>query len=559
VAGLLVSGLATSGGIQAATAAAAVTKASLSSSLRANGSSSVSITMDNESGETWPCGFNPFNPAVNGDGLSFGEVYEELVFVDSLKSGATTPWLASAYSWADGDKVLTFTIRSGIKWSDGQPFSAQDVAFTFDLLKKYPALDLTSVWSVLSSVSLKGSNQVVFQFKSSAVPYFYYIADQVPIVPEHIWSKISNPVDYLDAAPIGTGPYEMQKCTPENIVYQKNPNYWQKGLPKIQTVYYPSFTSNDPANEELANGTAQWGSQFVPNIQGYYLSKSKNYHDWFPPIASVSIFFDLKNPVLSNVAVRQAMAYAINRPLVSNIGEYGYEPAANQTDIATPTFSSWLDQGLANQYGYGFNPSKAKSILEKAGFKEVGGVMQKGSTKLSFSIINVGGFSDWVADMSVIQQELKAVGIQIKPENLSEATYDTDLYDGEFQLAYGDETGGPSPYYELRQLLYSHNSAPIGTAASTDWERYSDPATDALIDEYAATTSPATQRTITDDLEKVMLSQVPIIPVVEEVDWYQYDTANVGGWATPANPFAQPAIYIVPDVGVMLLHLYPTS
>jgi len=82
------------------------------------------------------------------------------------------------------NKTLTFTVRSGVKWSDGVPFSAADVLYTFNLLKKYPALDLNAVWSVLSSVSSTG-DKVTFDFKSAAVPYFYYIADQVPIVPQH--------------------------------------------------------------------------------------------------------------------------------------------------------------------------------------------------------------------------------------------------------------------------------------------------------------------------------------------------------------------------------------
>ena len=65
--------------------------------------------------------------------------------------------------------------------------------------------------------------------------------------------------------------------------YTKNPNYWQKGLPKIDTVYYPAFTSNDPANQQLASGKAQWGSQFIPNIKAYYSSKSADNHYWFAP------------------------------------------------------------------------------------------------------------------------------------------------------------------------------------------------------------------------------------------------------------------------------------
>jgi peptide/nickel transport system substrate-binding protein len=521
---------------------------------RARTTATTSVTISNEQGTTWTCGFNPFNPDVNF--LSFGTVYEELVFVNPLRSGATTPWLASAWTWTNHNKTLTFTIRPGVKWSDGKPFSAADVLYTFKLIKSHPGLDLNAAWSVLRSVTQKG-NKVTFTFKTSAVPYFFFIAGQTPIVPKHIWSSISNPVTYKDSKPLGTGPYKMSSCSPQVIKYGKNSSYWQAGLPKIDTVYYPAFTSNDPANQQLASGKAQWGSQFIPNIKAYYLSKSSDNHIWFPPVANVSIFVNLTDPILKNVAVRKAIAYAIDRSRVSKIGEYGYEPAANQTGIVTPTFSSWVDKGLAAKVGY--NPAKAVSILQKAGFKKSGGVFHTPSGKpLSFTIINIGGYSDWVASVQIIQQELKAVGIKITPENLSSTTYDADNYNGKFQLSYnGNETPGPAPYYELREILYSKNSAPIGKSASSNWERYSNPAVDRLIDQYGATTSSATQHTIVRKLEAVMVNELPVIPVTEGVDWYQYNTKSITGWVTQGNPYARPAAYETPDWGVVLLHLRP--
>jgi peptide/nickel transport system substrate-binding protein len=513
------------------------------------------LTISDESGALWTCGFNPFNSSVSW--LDFGPVYEPLVFVDSLQSGKTTPWLASSYAWSNGNKTVTFTIRSGVKWNDGQPMSAADVNFTFNLLKKYPALDINSVWSVLSSVTQSG-NQVVMNFKSAAVPYFYYIADQVPIVPEHIWSKLSNPVTFNDPKPVATGAYTVQ-CKPQQITFLANKHYWQPGLPKIAQVNEPAFTSNDPANTYLATGQAQWGSQYIPSIKTFYLDKNPNYHIWFPPTASVSIFINQKDPILSNVAVRQAMAFAIDRQKVSQVGESGYEPAGNQTGIVTPTFSSWMDSSQATQYGYSYNPTKAIAMLKAAGFKMgANGIFTTPAGKpLSFNVINEGGFSDWVASMQIIQTDLKAVGIQITPENLTGTSYNNALYNGQFQLAYYDETGGPSPYYEFRQWLYSANSAPIGKQASTNWERYSSPATDALINQYATTTSTATQQNIINQLQLVMLKDVPLIPITEAVNWYQYDTSKFTGWATPSDPFALPAAYATPDLGIMLLHLAP--
>jgi peptide/nickel transport system substrate-binding protein len=544
-------------GLLAAALAACGGSSPSSGSGSASGPSGT-LTISNEQGTLWTCSFNPFNPSNLAQGVTFGQVYEPLAFVNTLQSGKTTPWLATAWAWGDGNKTLTFTIRNGVKWNDGTPMTAADVAFTFNLLKKFPGLDVDSVWSVLSSVTQQG-DKVQMTFKNAAVPYFYYIADQTPIVPQHIWSSIANPVSYADASPVATGAFMVKPCTAQNITYVANPHYWQPGEPKLAKVLYPAFTSNDPANTYLATGQAQWGSQFIPNIQSFYTSKNPDNHFWFPPIANVSLIPNLTVPGLNNAAVRQAMAYAIDRNRVSQIGEYGYEPPANQTGIVTPTFSSWQDTSAASQYNYTYNPAKAKQVLTSAGFKMgSNGIFVSPSGKpLSFTVINIGGYSDWVASMQVIQQDLKAVGIQITPDNLSQNDFLARLYNGDYQLAYNNETGGPSPYYEFRQWLYSANSAPIGKQAASNWERYSNPATDALINQYAATTSQAQQQQIVDQLEEVMLKDVPFIPVTEEVAWYQYNTGKFSGWVTQSNPYAVPAAYFYPDMGQVLLHLAP--
>ena len=533
--------------------------ASSAPSSTASGQTSANsvLTISNENGALWTCGFNPLNASDNL--LSVGFIYEPLVYVNPLQNAKTTPMLASSWTWGAGNKSLTFTIRSGVTWSDGTPMTAADVAYTFNLIKKYPALDLTGDWSVLSSVTATG-NTVTMNFSTVAVPYFYYIADQTPIVPEHIWSKIANPTTAPITNPVGTGPFLMSKCSPANITYTANPHYWQPGLPKISKIQYPAYTSNTTANNDLANGTAQWGAQYIPAIDTFYTSKSPDYHYWFPPTVNVSLVPNLTNPLLANVKVREAMSYAIDRQKVSTIGESGYEPPANQTGIVTPTFSSSLDNAAVSAWGNGYDPAKATSLLESAGFHMgSNGIMTNAAgQQLSFTLINIGDYSDWVASVQVIQQELKAVGIAIAPDNLSNTDYDADFYYGKYQLAYADQgTFGPSAYYELNNWLNSANTAPIGKVAGTNWERYSNPATDKLLDEYATTTDPAAQQSILNQVEQVMVTDVPIIPVVEAVDWYQYDTGAFTGWPTPGNPYAQPSAYSYPDNEQVLLHLAP--
>ena len=99
--------------------------ASLGSASDQKTAKTTTVTISNEQGTTWTCGFNPLN--ANLIAWSFGPVYEPLVYVNPLKSGATTPWLASAYAWSNNNRTLTLTIRSGVKWTDGKPMTAADV------------------------------------------------------------------------------------------------------------------------------------------------------------------------------------------------------------------------------------------------------------------------------------------------------------------------------------------------------------------------------------------------------------------------------------------------
>lgn len=512
------------------------------------------VTIANVAGQTWPCQFNPFNPSVNGEAIGF--VYEPLVFVNVLKNGATTPMLASSFKWAPDKKSIVFTIRSGVKWSDGKPLTANDVAFTFNLMKKNSSLDLYSLWTGagLKSVAASG-NDVTMTFSQPAQPYFFNFANQVGIVPEHIWSTgepAAKPNTWADTKPVGTGPFTVSSCSANNIEYVANPSYWQKGKPYVQKVEYPAYLDNNPANLDLQTNKAQWGGQYIPNIDQFYKSKSPDNNYWFPPTSNVSIFPNNKTGPTAKLAVRQAIAYALDREQVSKIGESGYEPASNQAGIVTPTFDKYLDTSALSASGYDKqNTDKAKQLLQQAGYSQ--------SNPLKLSIITVTGYTDWDASLAVIKQQLAKVGIKLSVQDMQQQSYNSKLFTGKYQLAYAVEGGyGPTPYYELRQQLYSKNSAPIGQNANSNYERYENPAVDKLFDQYASA-SESDQVSIIKQISAKMISDVPIIPVTEAVDWYQYNTKDLAGWPTKDNPYAQPAPYNTPDVGQVLTQLYSKS
>jgi peptide/nickel transport system substrate-binding protein len=270
-------------------------------------------------------------------------------------------------------------------------------------------------------------------------------------------------------------------------------------------------------------------------------------------VTNVEIFpnLDPSHKATSTLAVRQAIASAIDRSQISAIGEGGQQPAANQTGVVVPTFQKYFDSDALTAAGYDKpNVAKATQLMASAGYST--------SKPLKLTIITIAGYTDWDASLAVIKQELKPIGINLTVDDLAAQTYDDQLFNGNYDLAYYGEAGGPSPYYELRQILDSANTAPIGKQANSNYERYKNPAIDALFQQYP-TADDAGQVAIIKQIEAAMLKDIPIIPTTESVDWFQYNTSDLEGWPTKDNPYAQPAAFNVPDAEQVLLHLYSKS
>lgn len=203
------------------------------------------MTVSVEQQPTWVRNFNPLGgssrfPTING-------IYEPLMVYNTIK-GELVPWLATDYKWSDGDKKLTLTIREGVKWSDGQPFSAKDVAFTFNLFKNTKGLQgsggqaMNGDTAYVDSVKATDDKTVEFTFKQVFAPGLYDILNQ-NIVPEHIWKDVADPAKFANENPVGTGPF-TEVSVFQNQVYQvnKNPNYWQAGKPNDQWYAFPSLS-----------------------------------------------------------------------------------------------------------------------------------------------------------------------------------------------------------------------------------------------------------------------------------------------------------------------------
>ena len=239
-----------------------------------------------------------------------GFVYEPLMQYNILKAGQIYPWLATSWTWSNGGKTLTLQTRPGVTWSDGKPFSASDVAFTFNLMKRYPALNVYGL--TFKSAAAPSTNEATITFANPAYGQLYVIS-QVLIVPEHIWLNVKNPVTYTAPNPVGTGPMTVESVTTQAITLTKNPHYWQPGLPKVPKVIVSQFASNTAGALSMEQGNGDWAWLDMPDYQKLFTSKNPNNHVYLPPIGDQFFLMNVKRYPFGEAAVRKALSLALYR------------------------------------------------------------------------------------------------------------------------------------------------------------------------------------------------------------------------------------------------------
>lgn len=498
--------------------------------------------------------FNPFSP---NQLYAVMYMYEPLYVVSAL-SGSQTPWLATSYRWIT-PKELRFTLRKGVKWSDGSPFTAKDVVFTFNLLRRYPALDLNGVWSVLKSVSSSG-NAVTFDFRTADIPYFDFIAT-TPIVQAAQWSRVKNPVTFTNDRPVVTGPYVLDKFRTTEVMLKKNPDYWQKSKIRVPKIEYLALQGNQTSDLMLSEGKFDMANLFTPNIQKTYVDQNPAaYHYWFPLTAPVTLRMNLAKFPFDRLRFREAMAYGINRETLYKQGEYGYEPPANQSLLAPSQQGQWLDAALQKKYPYSFNPAKAASLLSQIGLRKnaQGLLTGPGGKPLTISIEAPTGWTDWIQDCEIIKRDLGRLGITVHVLTPSVTTDMNNMATGNYDMALMYENAYSNPWFVYDQLLSSRESAPIGQPAVSNYERWINPQTDRLLRSFASTPNPALQKKILYQLETILYTKIPVLDLVYSAEWNEYQTNHYVGWPTKKNPYAMPA-NIYPDNLLIITRLRPAT
>lgn len=549
------------GGLIAATgAAAAVAPAAIGAVAQDD---AVMLTANNEQQATWIRNFNPLlseNVSCRWPTL-FG-IYEPLFVWNTIKAEAV-PWLAKEWSFSEDNLVLTMTLQDGVTWSDGTPFTANDVAFTWNLLKDNEALPGNGARGPmprLESIEATDDATVVFTFNEVFTIAQYEIGGQV-IVPEHIWSTIDDPVTYTNEEPIGTGPFtEVTRFEAQIFELGANPSYWQEGKPAIPGIRLPTFPSNDAVQLAGINGELDWQANFIPDIENVYVSKDPEHHNyWFPPTgAVVHLYLNTDIAPFDNVDVRKAVSMAIDRQQICDIAMFGYTHPADATGLSD-AFDSWKSEEAKAATWTTFNVDEANALLDAAGLAMDGDVRKTADgTPLEYDLNVVSGWSDWVQSCEIMARSLAEIGIKATVQPYDQTTWQTRVQEGDFTMSIGWSSQGATVWNFYRGCMSTETKKPIGESGTENWQRYANPEADELLAAFASTSDDAEQREIANQLQAIYAENAPAVPLFPGPQWGEFNNSRITGFPSEEDPYAILSTY-ASERGIVLTNLTPVE
>lgn len=485
--------------------------------------------------------FNPYSP----NPLTTFWLYEPLI----IKNGLTceeTPWLATKAEWTD-EKTLVIEVRDGVKWSDGKPFTANDVAFTFNLAKQYPGMDKAGVWTETfgapaTSVTAEG-NTVTMAFSGNAAAKYDEIIKQ-KMLPEHVYSKVGDPTKYIDKKPVSTGPYELGSFNGRRLVLDRRPDYWQADKVKVQKIVQEGQYDASQAALKLRAGEldAYWGE--IPNPEKTFVSADKKTnHFYYAPNGMTILTGNLEKKPFDDPKFREAISYAMDKEAMSTKATYGVMKPASQTGLKLPSMEKLLpDQYQGKENVLPFDTAKANQLLDAAGYaKGADGkrTLPDGSPlALNFSV--QAGWIDYQAIADVVAKGLNDVGVATKVTASAPEAIDDQKKTGEFQVMLEYLHGGCELARNIGAKL-SSTQVPTQKEILPNVGRFSDPAVDATVTALGAATDEGTQRAELGKLVDVMMTQYPVTSLIYAPTRLIYRTDKATGWPSEQDPYANPS------------------
>ncbi len=435
------------------------------------------------------------DPRIGIDSQS--ERIDELIFDSLVRKDShfnLRPWLAQ--SWETPDPLTyIFHLRSGVRFHNGQPLTARDVKWTFDSLSNGSVLSTkTAAYQYVKEIEARDQHTVVFHLKEPFAALLWNLSDgAIGIVP------YGSGKDFY-RTPIGSGPFKFVKNEQDNeVIVERNDDYWAE-KPRVERVRFAVIPDTTTRALELRKGTADLAINALTADMLVSLRREKALRiDEGPGTSLNYLAFNLRDPILRDVRVRQALAYAIDRePML----HYLWRGTARPADSILPP-QHWAY--TSNVAHYPHDPAKARALLDAAGYPTRNGIRFRLTIKTSTEET-----SRLIA--AVLQQQFREVGVDLQIHTFEFATFFSDIVKGAYQM------------YTLRWVGYSNQDPDVFEYAfhtasfppkRANRSYYSNPQVDAWIEEGRKQVDPAKRAAIYQKVQRQLAIDLPNIDL-----WY---------------------------------------
>ena len=507
-----------------------------------------------------------WNPYAIGSNHQNGAnlIYEPLAYYSAF-ADKWYMWLAESYQFTPDFKQLTIKTRSGIKWSDGTPFSAEDVAFTFNSLRDLgPKVKWgVDVQQALDTATATDPNTVVLKFKIPSPRFFFFVSYKydigVYIVPKHIfegqdWPSFKH-FDLAKGWPVTTGPWKVVASSLQQKVFDRRDSWWAADMklapmPQIlRNVWLPTVAEQQTAQAHITN-QADFGASLQPatfptvikqnpKVTTWAGQKSPwGYVDWWP----ISLYVNNEVKPFDDKDVRWAISHYIDREQIIQVGYLGADTVSTLPmppyKPLMPYFDAVKDL-LAKYNTIEFNPKKGDALLEKKGFKKHDNMWETPDGK-PFTLDIIGFGASGPAIGPVLSQMLKRHGVAA---NLAlPPDFDSRFQKGDFVGSiYGHGGSIREPYDTLR--LYQGQSIAVPGAHAVNFARWKNPEYDKIVDEVYVTDpeNVAKLKELFRAAMEIWLPDLPDIQLVQNYHRIPLNTTYWKNWATEENPIVNNA------------------
>ncbi|MFD7154205.1 ABC transporter substrate-binding protein [Kribbella sp. NPDC059898] len=497
------------------------------------------MTLACENSRTFTRNFNPFSPTSRW--ASTKAMYEPLM-IQNFATGKLEPSLATAYTWSNGGRRLELKLRDGVKWSDGTPFTAADVVFTFELMKANPGLigPASGVWhDFLAAVSAPDPGTVRFDFRKVYSPGLYLLAGQF-VVGKQAWSAVTDPVKYTNENPVATGPFTtVSVFGAQQYQLTQNPHYWQKL--NIRGLNVPAYSGNDQIAAALVSGQLDWGGTAVDPDKTFVPKDPQHFGYWWPLTSTVFLAMNTTKKPFDDVRVRKAISLALDRQRMIQVALWGKSEPGNASGLAEGAFTAWIDPAVvaSGKSWVDHDPAAAAAQLDAAGIKLVNGKRVGPDGKpLQFTIEVPTGWTDWIASSQVVSQSMNAIGITVDLRTPAVETWTDNTQNGRFDLTLTNNDLSATPFEFFRAMMSSQTYAPVGTPSAQNLQRFKDPRADALLDKFAATSDQQAQKGFARQLQALFSEDAPAVPLYGQPSWGTYNTKRFSGLPSSKDQYA---------------------